>query len=91
MIITLYSYYAEPPMDVEFDLSDIHLEIVDYSDKSIVVTGDTKLFKSQLKKMGGKFNSKLRCGSGWVFSKKKREEIEHLVSLINQIDKIEDG
>lgn len=90
MIITLYSYYAEPPMDVEFDLSDIHLEIAEYSEKSIVVTGDTKLLRTQLKKMGGKFNRNLKCGAGWIFSKKVKDDVEHLVSLVNQIDKIEE-
>lgn len=55
--------------------------IVDYSEKAIAVTGDTKAVKDQLKKLGGKFNGKLSCGPGWIFSKKKEAEIRAALSL----------
>ena len=32
--------------------------------------GDTKAIKDLLKQLGGRFNSHLSCGAGWVFSKK---------------------
>jgi hypothetical protein len=47
-----------------------------YSDKSFVITGNTKEYKDELKEMGGKWNSKLTCGSGWVFSLTKKKELE---------------
>lgn len=56
------------------------IQIVDYSDKAIAVIGDTKPIKDQLKKIGGKFNFRLSCGPGWIFSKTKLEEVQQLLS-----------
>lgn len=55
--------------------------IVDYSEKAIAVTGDTKAVKDQLKKLGGKFNGKLSCGPGWIFSKKKEAEVRQVLGI----------
>lgn len=55
--------------------------IVDYSEKAIAIIGDTKAVKDQLKKLGGKFNPRLSCGAGWIFSKKKEAEIRAALSL----------
>ena len=90
MLVRLYSHYAEKPLDVELDFSHIELRIVDYSERSIAVIGKTRLFKKQFEKMGGKYNSNLKCGAGYVFSKKHQDEVEHVVSLINQIDRTEE-
>lgn len=51
-------------------------DILDYSDNAIAVVGDTRSIKDELKRMGGRFNGKLRCGAGWVFPKSKREQVE---------------
>jgi len=56
------------------------INIIDYSDKAFAVVGDTKAVKEELKKMGGRFNSKLSCGCGWIFSNKMREEVETFIS-----------
>lgn len=53
--------------------------VVDYSEKAIAVTGDTRDIKDKLKELGGRFNPKLSCGAGWVFSKKQRAEVEKLL------------
>lgn len=47
------------------------LNIVDYSELSFVVQGDTRPYKEELKNIGGKWNANLRGGGGWVFSKAK--------------------
>lgn len=52
------------------------MNIVNYSDKSFVITGNTKDFKDELKELGGRWNSKLTCGSGWVFSLTRKKELE---------------
>lgn len=56
------------------------LEIVDYSEKSVAVFGDTKLIKGKLKSLGARFNKFLAYGSerraGWVLQKSKRSELE---------------
>lgn len=56
------------------------LQIVNYSEKSIAVIGDTKEYKEQLKQLGGSFNTRLSCGAGWIFSAKKRAEVENLIN-----------
>lgn len=55
------------------------LQIINYSEKAVAVIGDTKEIKEQLKAMGGKFNPRLSCGAGWIFSAKKRAEIEKVL------------
>lgn len=51
------------------------LTVIDYSEKAVAVIGDTKAVKDRLKEMGGRFNAKLSCGPGWIFSKNKKDEI----------------
>lgn len=57
------------------------IKIIVYSDKAVAVIGDTKDFKDKLKALGGRFNPKLSCGAGWIFSKKKQEMIEKAFGL----------
>ena len=61
------------------------LSIIDYGARSIVVIGDTKPFKVSLKTLGGYFNPRLSCGPGWLFSRKRRNEVEALVNRINSM------
>lgn len=60
------------------------LEMVDYSDKAIAVFGDTKVIKEQLKELGGRFNPSLNYNgekrAGWIFSKKKADEVHNLMA-----------
>ena len=56
------------------------IKLIDYSDKAVAIIGDTKPFKDLLKSLGGKFNPKLTCGAGWVFSKSQVDKISFLFS-----------
>lgn len=60
------------------------LEMVDYSEKTIAVFGDTKAIKEQLKELGGRFNPSLNYNgekrAGWIFSKKKADEVRNLMA-----------
>lgn len=61
------------------------LQIVDYSEKAIVLTGDTKPIKDEIKALGGKFGSyfdksKVPSGIGWLFPKTKLADVEKLVA-----------
>lgn len=60
------------------------LEIVDYSEKAMAVFGDTKAIKEQLKELGGRFNPSLNYNggkrAGWIFSKKKADEVRRLIA-----------
>ena len=53
------------------------MNIEDYTDKSFVVFGETKNYKDALKELGGKYNSNLKVGPGWIFSKANREKVEN--------------
>jgi hypothetical protein len=57
------------------------LTIQDYSEKAIVLRGETKPIKDQLKELGGSFNFKLKGGAGWIFSKKRESEIRKIFNL----------
>lgn len=54
-------------------------QVIDYSEKAIAIVGDTKDIKDKLKELGGRFNPRLSCGAGWIFSKKMRSEVEQLL------------
>jgi hypothetical protein len=56
------------------------ITIVDYTDKSIVILGDTKSIKDLLKSNKCKYNPHLKCGSGWVCSKKERDNITKILT-----------
>ena len=63
------------------------LEIINYSEKSIAVTGDTKRFKDILKIAGGRFNPRLKSPknpeerfAGWIFSKVREQQLLDLLS-----------
>ena len=58
---------------------DPQFKILEYSEKAIVVIGDTRDIKEKLKELGGRFNPRLSCGPGWVFSKKQRAEVEKIL------------
>lgn len=54
-------------------------QLIDYSEKAVALVGDTKVIKEQLKQLGGRFNPKLSCGAGWIFSKKKENELRAML------------
>lgn len=51
------------------------LTIESYSEKALVVRGETKPFSKELSALGGKWNDKLRDGPGWIFPKTKKADI----------------
>lgn len=60
----------------------MEFKVIEYSEKSIALVGDTKEIKDRLKKLGGRFNSGLSCGAGWVFSKTKQKDLEKLIAKV---------
>ena len=58
--------------------SDISIE--NYSERSIVVRGDTRKYKEDLKKLGGKYNGRLKDGPGWIFPKKIQGDITNFIN-----------
>jgi len=51
------------------------VQLVDYSDKSFAVIGETKAIKDTLKELGGRFNMYLKCGAGWIFPNSKKQAV----------------
>jgi hypothetical protein len=56
------------------------IQIVKYTEKSVAAIGETKSFKDAIKEVGGKWNSKLKCGPGWILSAKKLEALKTALS-----------
>lgn len=57
------------------------ISIINYSDKAIAVIGNTKPIKDSLRLAGGRFNPRLTCGAGWIFSKIHESKVRSLVSI----------
>ena len=72
-------------------MAENSIELVNYSDKSISLFGNTKKIKQKLKNLGGKYNKNLidpRNGNktpGWIFSIKKKDLILRELSLDIQV------
>jgi len=56
------------------------ISIEQYSERSIVVRGDTRKYKEDLKKLGGKYNSRLRGEPGWIFPKTKEGDVNMFIN-----------
>ena len=59
--------------------TSIDLNITDYTEKSFVVRGDTMTYKNELKTLGGKWNSRLKDGAGWIFPKSKKNDVKQFI------------
>jgi len=76
----------ESDKEVEIPVLKIsNITIVPYSDKSIAVIGNTLEYKDILKDLGGKYNPNLTINgsktAGWIFSKKKYEQVISALNL----------
>jgi hypothetical protein len=60
-------------------MSFTDLKIEEYTGFSVVVYGETRKYKEDLKKLGGKYNGRLANGSGWIFPKTSQSEIEKFI------------
>ena len=70
------------------------MEIVDYSERSIAVIGETKDIKEQLKELGGRWNPNLTIdgvkAKGWIFSKNKEASVRKLIGTSKNKEKEEE-
>ena len=64
------------------------INIVNYSEKSIAVLGETKPIKEHLSAIGGKWNPSLTHNgekvAGWIFVTSKREEVKKVLMSYSQ-------
>ena len=59
------------------------INIIDYSEKAFAVIGtseDLKALQPKMYELGGKYNKYLKCGAGYIFSKKKLDEVTKALS-----------
>jgi hypothetical protein len=65
-------------------MSNDNIQLEKYSEKSFVVRGvETKTFKDDLKETGGKWNSFLKGGAGWIFSLNKLQQVLDILKTKN--------
>lgn len=59
--------------------------LIQYSEKSVAVFGDTKEIKNHLSELGGRYNKYLKYRDkitpGWIFPKSKEEQLSYLFGL----------
>jgi len=63
---------------------DSPLTISEYSEKAFVVRGGNSKDAFELTKMHGKWNSRLKGGEGWIFSKKRLSAVQKFVAKVNE-------
>lgn len=81
-----YSSEANPGLarKVNEEAVDRGLRIVDFSDKSFVLYGDTSGYEKFLESQYGAYNKHLPEGAGWLFSKKREVVIRDFFKLHSQ-------
>ena len=78
--ISLYTK-PEPKQNKTETIEAKGLQIIDYSEKAIAIVGETRAIKETLKTLGGRFNSHLSCGAGWIFSKTKEATLRETLNI----------
>ncbi|WP_339140494.1 PLxRFG domain-containing protein [Pseudoalteromonas galatheae] len=63
------------------------LTVEEYSEKSLVIRGDTTSYKNELDKAGFRYNRNLKGGPGWIAPKSKQAQVDQLVDKVNQVKK----
>ena len=71
----------------------VYMKVIDYTDKSIVVIGESRLCKDILKTMGGVWNNNLNLTNGekkgWVFPVSKKQQVCEFVKNVSKSQKLE--
>lgn len=63
---------------------DFDILVSDYSEKSLKIEGEaTKSFIPEWKSIGGRFNKNLKGGPGWIFPKKREDDLLKIIEAIN--------
>ena len=76
------SLYTKPePKQKTETIETKGVQVIDYSEKAIAIVGETKAIKETLKTLGGRFNSHLSCGAGWIFSKAKEATLREALNI----------
>lgn len=70
-------FFKSTNMSTQNQFNDISVE--DYTERSVVVRGETRTYKEDLKKLGGKYNGRLKGSPGWIFPKTMEKDIKKFI------------
>ena len=66
------------------------IQLIDYTEKSFVAVGDTTEFKDELHAINGKW-MKMKSGKyGWMFSKKRLEEVAEILGIRSKLQALDE-
>lgn len=66
------------------------LTIVNYSEKAIAIIADhDTALRDEFEAIGGRYNPRLSCGGGWIFSKKRESQLMGLFAAYDLADMVE--
>jgi len=71
------------------DLTEGPVWFEDYSEKAFYVRGDSSAYKDKLKDAGGKWIPAKTGGKGWMFSKRRLDDVRKIVKYKGELRKIE--
>lgn len=82
-IITGCEPAPDEPQPQEPEQPKNSLKIIDYSDRAFAIITETKPSEDILNifRLHGSYNSHLKCGKGWIFSKRHLETVKAKLSL----------
>ena len=69
---------TQKPIAIQNSVQVSGVTVIEYSDKCLAITGDTKAIKEDLKRIGARFNPKLSCGVGWVLPIAKKDLLKQI-------------
>lgn len=72
---------VEKTNSVTKNISAQDVELIDYSEKSFAIIGETKPIKETLSNLGGSYNGRLSCGPGWIFSKSRIDTVKQTLNI----------
>ena len=79
------SYYVRPTekpiKKVTKSDAGYDLQYVDYTERAFAIIGDIKTHYKLLESLGGSYNSRLRCGKGFIFSKRREEKVRQELGI----------
>lgn len=62
-----------------------NIRLIDYTEKAFVVVGDTTDFKERLSDLNGKWTKLKSGGNGWMFSKKRLDDVSNLLGIDSEL------
>lgn len=75
---------VDEPLVIQGEPQNHDMTLDKYSENSVVLRGsDSRHYKSKLREMNGKWNRNLQGGQGWIFSKKREDELSQFLDDVS--------